>query len=478
VKSAPSQRSINNSIYSLKLNRYFVYCRKSSDDDDHQVLSIESQISELKKLNEREKVQIVEQLEESRSAKVPGRPIFDEMLKRIERGEANGIIAWHPDRLARNALDGGRIIHLLDTGKLVDLKFPTYTFENTPQGKYMLGMMFVRSKYYVDSLSENIRRGNRTKREKGWLPNMAPIGYLNSKSNSGEKIIIPDPERFPTLKQLWKLFLVGGYSLAQLLDIATDKMGLRTVQRKRLGGNPLRMSGIYRVFSNPFYTGHIVYKGQWYRGQHESMISVQEFERTQRLLCRTHHARSKRHEFPYTGLMRCGRCACTITAEDKVNRYGSQYVYYRCTRKKRVLNCRERAVQQKELERQILLFLDAIYLDQDMLKQVLAVLEEERQKGLSGSSRVKEGLVRALENCGRNLDNLTRLCFRGLIGDDEFARQRAGLNQEEAKLKQALEQLNMDRWLAPSLNLFLFSNRAQFWLVHGNNAEKRLILAQ
>jgi site-specific DNA recombinase len=68
----------------------------------------ESQRFELKKLTEREKVQVVEQFEEARTAKVPGRPIFNAMLNRIERGEANGIIAWHPDRLARNALDGGR----------------------------------------------------------------------------------------------------------------------------------------------------------------------------------------------------------------------------------------------------------------------------------------------------------------------------------------------------------------------------------
>ena len=92
-------------------------------------------------------------------------------------------MAWHPDRLARNALDGGQIIHLLDKGKLADLRFPTYTFENTSQGKFMLAIMFGQSKYYVDSLIENVRRGNRTKREKGWLPGLAPTGYLNTREH-------------------------------------------------------------------------------------------------------------------------------------------------------------------------------------------------------------------------------------------------------------------------------------------------------
>ena len=64
------------------------------------------------------------------------------MLKRIEKGEACGILAWHPDRLARNMLDGGRVIHLVDTGAIKDMKFPTVDFQATSQGKLTLAMLF------------------------------------------------------------------------------------------------------------------------------------------------------------------------------------------------------------------------------------------------------------------------------------------------------------------------------------------------
>ena len=89
-------------------------------------MSIQSQIQELKIHAQRDRLQIVAILEEAQSAKTPGRPVFNQMLKRIARGEASGILAWHPDRLARNAVDDGQILHLLDTGKLLDLRFPTY----------------------------------------------------------------------------------------------------------------------------------------------------------------------------------------------------------------------------------------------------------------------------------------------------------------------------------------------------------------
>ncbi|MCL4390142.1 recombinase family protein, partial [Patescibacteria group bacterium] len=103
---------------------------------------------------------------------------FNEVLKRIEKGEAGGIVSWHPDRLARNSVDGGKIIYLLDTGKILDLKFPSFWFENTPQGKFMLSIAFGQSKYYVDNLSENIKRGNRQKLRRGEYPGKAPFNIF------------------------------------------------------------------------------------------------------------------------------------------------------------------------------------------------------------------------------------------------------------------------------------------------------------
>src|SRR3989344_5374580 len=77
------------------------------------------------------------ELRPKHTAKIPGRPVFNEMMERMEKGEASGILAWHPDRLARNSVDGGKIIYLVDTGVISEMKFPTFWFDPTPQGKFM-----------------------------------------------------------------------------------------------------------------------------------------------------------------------------------------------------------------------------------------------------------------------------------------------------------------------------------------------------
>ena len=177
--------------------KYIAYCRKSRDEADKQVLSIEAQIAELKEFARREHLEIVEFIEEAKTAKMPGREQFAEVLKKIEKGYANGIVAWHPDRLARNSMDGGKIIYLLDTGKLLDLKFPTSWFENTPQGKFMLSIAFGQSKYYSDNLSENVKRGIRQKLRRGEWPGLAPFGYVN---NPKTRTIEPEPTKSRWMK--------------------------------------------------------------------------------------------------------------------------------------------------------------------------------------------------------------------------------------------------------------------------------------
>ena len=183
--------------------KYIAYCRKSTDEKEKQILSIDQQIYELKQFAQRENLEIVEFLTEAQTAKVPGRKVFADLIRKIEQGEADGIVSWNPDRLARNSIDGGKIIYLLDEGKLKDLKFPTHWFDNTPQGKFMLNIAFGQSKYYVDNLSQNVKRGLHFKAMQGEWPGFAPFGYVNDRNTRSLKVV---PEQAKLVKTVFNKF--------------------------------------------------------------------------------------------------------------------------------------------------------------------------------------------------------------------------------------------------------------------------------
>jgi DNA invertase Pin-like site-specific DNA recombinase len=456
--------------------KFFHSCRKSSEAEDRQVLSIESQRRELERLlNASPGVEIVEIIEESRSAMTPGRPRFDAMVGRIEQGEAEGIATWAPDRLARNSIDGGRLIYLLDRSVLKDLKFSTYTFENNSQGKFMLQIMFGQSKYYSDALSENVKRGIRTKRENGWQAGRPPIGYLNDPAT---RTIVPDPERFPLVRRMFDLAL-SGRSPRQIAVIARDDWGLTSSPGKHIG-RPVALATVYKILNNRFYVGEITHAGATYPGRHQPMVAVAEFERVQALLGRPGRPRPSRHCFAFTGLIRCGACGGMITAEHKTNAYGARYVYYHCAKRRIGPRCPERSIEGRQLERQIVAFLSGLDVPPELTawgrSRLLAAAKE--QAGFREARQ--KALDKALGAAGAQRTELTGLRLRGLIDDAEFGAERQRLDRELSNLRQARADAVIAANPAEVIELFesviSFSKQAVDRFVSGDPATRRRIL--
>lgn len=182
--------------------KYVLYVRKSTEDEARQVKSIEDQISECLVFAQRAEITVVKPiLQESKSAKKPNnRPVFTQMLKDIRAGKYDGILAWHPDRLARNMLEGGQMIDMIDEGIIEDLKFVTHHFTNDPSGKMLLGMAFVLSKEYSDRLSRNVKRGVRSNLAQGKSP--APkFGYYRDE----EQLYRPDGANHELIRDAWRM---------------------------------------------------------------------------------------------------------------------------------------------------------------------------------------------------------------------------------------------------------------------------------
>jgi DNA invertase Pin-like site-specific DNA recombinase len=438
---------------------YVIYARKSTESEDRQVLSIDSQVRELSTIAHEQGHQVTGVLTESRSAKSPGRQVFGQLLRSVSQGKVQGVLSWKLDRLARNPVDGAALIWALEQGRLREVITPQRTFTNNGNDKFWMQLEFGMAKKYIDDLSDNVKRGNRAKLEQGWLPGRPPLGYLNDRE---AKTIIPDPDRFPLLRKAFE-HVLSGYSPAEVLRLLNDKWGFRTRIFRRGGGNALYPSHFYRILSNPFYCGLLVHNGDTYIGSHEPLLSQDEFDEVQHLLGRPNRAHTHRRLFAYTGLIHCGECGASVTAEHKVNRYGSAYTYYHCTKRKRTVRCSQKTVELGVLESQILGYLRNLTISDDIADWALQKVRAFR----SESAGTRTSLLRSLATTEVGLrtqrNQLTDLRIRGLISDEEFSVKRGELVAQELRLRQHREKAAHDGagWLELFEKAILFANQAE-----------------
>jgi len=423
--------------------KYIAYCRKSTDEKDKQVLSIETQIAELKEFAKRDNLTVSEFITEAKTAKVPGRVQFEIVLKKIEKGEANGILSWHPDRLARNSIDGGKIIYLLDTGKLLDLKFPSFWFESTPQGKFMLSIAFGQSKYYVDNLSENVKRGNRQKLRNGVWPSKAPYGYINNPKTRGIDI---DEEKSKIVKKAFQLFTEGGKSFVEISRFL-HKFGI-----KKLDGEPVKVDQVKNMLLNRFYLGVLKYAGEYYQGSHKTFISKKLFDEVQKQIEKIERPRNKGHNFAFSGLAKCGECNAAITAETHTKIYPKtrgevQYIYYRCTKK--LKPCNQKYINEPELEGQLMQIVRDCGLHEDWEPNFKKwIVEAEEKDKLTAEIETKQ-LNEQVQETEIKLNRLLDGYLDQVIEPEIYKQKKNELFEEKLKLEEKKSQIekNGNSWL-------------------------------
>jgi len=460
---------------------YFLYARKSSESEDRQIQSIEDQINRLKDLANNLGLSVKEILTEAKSAKKPYyRPVFTDMIARIEKGEADGILCWQLNRLSRNPIDSGSLSWMLQQSTLKSIQ--TIDRQYLPDDNVLLfnvetGM----ANQFIIDLRKNSKRGMEGKADRGWRPSRAPLGYSNNKL---ENIIVKDEERFHLVRKMWDMMLTGNYNPKKILEIANKEWGFRTPTSKRSGGGPLASSVIYRMFTNIFYTGMFEWAGNTYQGKHEQMITLEEYDRVQSLLGKKGKPRAKTHDFAYTGLIRCEVCGSMYTASEKTKIVKSSgelktYRYYHCTKKKKSLRCKENPMTLKELEEQIDIELERHTILPKFKEWALDILNKHNDKEIEERTKIYENQHKSLADAQRELDNLTKMRYRELIDDETFIKERDELKTTIVKLKSNLRETECraDKWLELTEKTFNFACYARKEFLLGDLQTKREIFS-
>jgi DNA invertase Pin-like site-specific DNA recombinase len=280
---------------------------------------------------------------DAETAKTTGRPGFNAMVSYLQQHpECRVLLVEKTDRLYRNFKDYITIddldleVHLVKENVIL-------TKDSRSSEKFMHGIKVLMAKNYIDNLSEEVKKGLRTKAAHRLWPSFAPLGYSNTVGPDGKRIIVPDPVLGPMITRLFEWFAAGEYSLKALAKKAHAE-GFRF--RKSHGKVPV--TTLHKILRKRIYTGDFDYAGTTYNGSHEPLVPREVWERAQEILDERHAKRHRKvtHNFAYSGLIKCGHCGCSLVGELKKGRY----VYYHCTGYRG--KCAEPYTREEALEQQ------------------------------------------------------------------------------------------------------------------------------
>ncbi|MEK7059686.1 MAG: recombinase family protein, partial [Patescibacteria group bacterium] len=254
---ANTSKEAKNRILPLEKRRYVIYLRKSTDDEAKQVRSIDDQRDECMAMAidalhiDPSKIVV---LEESASAKISGnRPIFDDMLQGFRTGKYHGLISWSPDRISRNMKEAGEVIELIDHEIIQDLQFKTYQFENTPNGKMMLGILFATSKQYSDKLAVDVKRGSDGNIKDGKYNGVIKKGYYVDVSNN---YFVPDSYNWNLLRVAVDMRLYENKSNVEIAQFLNDSgLSSRKDQDEDYVRVNITKQMVGKLFEDSFYFG-------------------------------------------------------------------------------------------------------------------------------------------------------------------------------------------------------------------------------
>lgn len=374
--------------------RYCLYARKSTESEEQQVLSIDSQIKEMLQMAQRDNLEIVEIKKESHSAKEAGmRPVFNEIVDEVKQGKFNGILTWAPDRISRNAGDLGRIVDLMDSGVLQEIRTYGQRFGNNPNEKFLLMILGSQAKLENDNKVVNVKRGMRARCEMGLYPCTAPTGYLNSKHTDKRCHIEIDPKRAPIMKKMFEKIAYENMTGRQVYFWLRDEVKFRTKT-----GKPFYLGNIYLTLRNHFYYGTFEYpkgSGEWYKGAHEPLISKALFDQVQEKLQQQNSRGGGvvNKEFAFTKLMTCGLCGSGVTADEKYKTLKdgtvNRHVYYGCC-KSMDRNCKSGYINEEDLIEQLAGIMDEIEFNEIGMRQKIKEEIERHKRFQSGLLGIKE----------------------------------------------------------------------------------------
>jgi site-specific DNA recombinase len=416
---------------SHQATRAVLYARVSSKEQDVEGFSLDAQRRLLHEYADSHDIRIEKEFVDVETASASGRTQFGEMLAYLRKHRAVSpiILVEKTDRLYRNLPDYATLDELRVTIHFVK-ENQTIGPDSKSSEQFVHGIKVLVARNYSQNLGEETIKGMTEKARAGIYPSYAPIGYLNGDGPNGKRIIVPDPDTAPIITEMFARFSTGEYSVKRLA-VALRGEGLRP------RGRTLNSSLVHHILRKRIYMGDFDFDGTTYQGIHQPLVTRECWSRVQELLDvrAENKTRKVKHDFAFSGLVRCGHCGCMMVGEIKK----SLYVYYHCTGNRG--KCPERFTRQEVLTDGFAGILRDLVIPQPVLEWLGdAVLESDRTEQV-----VREKAVERLRAQSDRIRKLIETMYMdklyGRITEEFYDERAADWKREQATLQRKIQDI-------------------------------------
>ncbi len=235
-------------------------------------------------------------VDDGRSAWNPkiARPGWDALMRRLESGEAGGVIVFDLERFSRRPSEGERLIIAAERGLLVldsDAEFDL----TTASGKKAFRDAMTAAAYYSDRLHDRVTRGKRRKASRGQVDARRSFGF------EADGVTVREDEA-AVIRECADRLLGGETQESVMADLRTR--GVPTVRGAEWGYTTFR-----QVMTRPRNAGYIVHNGEIVDGVRlpgEPILDEPAWRRIVALYAARKPGRPPSGRYLLTGIAVCG----------------------------------------------------------------------------------------------------------------------------------------------------------------------------
>ena len=402
-----------------------------SGDGQEDGFSLEAQEALGKEYAKKSRLRIVKSWSEVESAyKERDRKRFFEMIEYVKKNKIKNVIFDKVDRAVRGFRSATVVEDLVE---FYGVRFH-FTRENlvidstsSPQDKFRFYLFAIIGKYYVDNLKQEQKKGVDQRIQAGHWSWKCPVGYhFVVDEKSGKKVVEPIAEQEEAIREIFKKYKTGNYSLPELIPIL-NKVTETEYGWKQLG----------KILDNPFYYGAMKIKGKIKPASHRGIVSKRLWDACQKM----RGIRSEQYQTnpgkknitkPFMQLLRCGKCDHQITGESHRKPSGKVYIYYRCANAR--CDQRKKAVSQENLRKQIAAAFEPFKAFKPVATEAFIATLRDRLRDVGELTSGKQGeLEEAKAKLRERMAELRKLFEAGKVSAAEY---NALLEGRRVELKQ------------------------------------------